>query len=277
MPWCCRGALRSQDDFFLAASEYARKLGLPRIYISSNSGARIGLVEELKPKFKVGDRYVSFALCLDFFIHIFALEIFVGCSTEAARSAGGGGAVCFEAGRLRRLNALLLPERRLQLVSVYFLACQFLPCAPLLFIPLCPIFDIFIFLDAICRTHKEDPHQPSPLLPFDLHRPVCLVRWRGTTSPTPPRASSTSTSQRRTTPRSRTAPSTPRRWWRATRSATPSRTSSGRWGPACWGGGGLGRGVGRVSVVAGGALVCFVFFFVCSLVPRWPFCGGMVW
>ncbi|CAN0426172.1 unnamed protein product, partial [Hapterophycus canaliculatus] len=42
-----------QDDFFLAASEYARKLGLPRIYISSNSGARIGLVEELKPKFKV--------------------------------------------------------------------------------------------------------------------------------------------------------------------------------------------------------------------------------
>ena len=27
--------------------------GLPRIYISCNSGARIGLVEELKPKFKV--------------------------------------------------------------------------------------------------------------------------------------------------------------------------------------------------------------------------------
>jgi len=46
-------ALRLQDEFFLAASEYARKLGLPRIYISSNSGARIGLVEELKPKFKV--------------------------------------------------------------------------------------------------------------------------------------------------------------------------------------------------------------------------------
>ncbi|CAM9927826.1 unnamed protein product, partial [Ectocarpus sp. 4 AP-2014] len=43
----------AEDDFFLAASEYARKLGLPRIYISSNSGARIGLVEELKPKFKV--------------------------------------------------------------------------------------------------------------------------------------------------------------------------------------------------------------------------------
>ncbi|CAM9423058.1 unnamed protein product [Ascophyllum nodosum] len=42
-----------EDDFFKAASEYARKQGLPRIYISSNSGARIGLVEELKPKFKV--------------------------------------------------------------------------------------------------------------------------------------------------------------------------------------------------------------------------------
>ncbi|CAM9940346.1 unnamed protein product [Pylaiella littoralis] len=43
----------AEDDFFLAASEYARSKGLPRIYISSNSGARIGLVEELKPKFKV--------------------------------------------------------------------------------------------------------------------------------------------------------------------------------------------------------------------------------
>lgn len=42
-----------QDDFFRAASEYARTRGIPRIYISSNSGARIGLVDELKPKFKV--------------------------------------------------------------------------------------------------------------------------------------------------------------------------------------------------------------------------------
>jgi acetyl-CoA carboxylase/biotin carboxylase 1 len=42
-----------EDEFFKLASEYARSRGLPRIYISSNSGARIGLVEELKPKFKV--------------------------------------------------------------------------------------------------------------------------------------------------------------------------------------------------------------------------------
>lgn len=42
-----------EDDFFFKASEYARVRGLPRIFISCNSGARIGLVDELKPKFKV--------------------------------------------------------------------------------------------------------------------------------------------------------------------------------------------------------------------------------
>ena len=42
-----------EDDFFFKASEYARQRGIPRLYISCNSGARIGLVEELKPKFKV--------------------------------------------------------------------------------------------------------------------------------------------------------------------------------------------------------------------------------
>lgn len=42
-----------EDDFFFKASEYARHRGIPRLYISCNSGARIGLVEELKPKFKV--------------------------------------------------------------------------------------------------------------------------------------------------------------------------------------------------------------------------------
>lgn len=42
-----------EDDFFFKASEYARVRGLPRIFLSCNSGARIGLVEELKPKFKV--------------------------------------------------------------------------------------------------------------------------------------------------------------------------------------------------------------------------------
>jgi len=42
-----------EDDFFFKASEYARVRGIPRVFISCNSGARIGLVEELKPKFKV--------------------------------------------------------------------------------------------------------------------------------------------------------------------------------------------------------------------------------
>ena len=42
-----------EDYFFFKASEYARKRGLPRIFISCNSGARIGLVEDIKSKFKV--------------------------------------------------------------------------------------------------------------------------------------------------------------------------------------------------------------------------------
>lgn len=42
-----------EDQFFFKASEYARERGLPRLYISCNSGARIGLVESLKPMFKV--------------------------------------------------------------------------------------------------------------------------------------------------------------------------------------------------------------------------------
>jgi acetyl-CoA carboxylase/biotin carboxylase 1 len=42
-----------EDDFFYKASELARKEGLPRVYIAANSGARIGLYEDLKPKFKV--------------------------------------------------------------------------------------------------------------------------------------------------------------------------------------------------------------------------------
>ena len=42
-----------EDDYYDAISKYARKIGLPRVYIASNSGARIGLVEELKPYFKV--------------------------------------------------------------------------------------------------------------------------------------------------------------------------------------------------------------------------------
>lgn len=42
-----------EDEFFFKASEYARQRGLPRVFLSCNSGARIGLVDELKPKFKV--------------------------------------------------------------------------------------------------------------------------------------------------------------------------------------------------------------------------------
>jgi len=43
----------SEDLFFQKASEYARKGGIPRIYISCNSGARVGLVDELKSLYKV--------------------------------------------------------------------------------------------------------------------------------------------------------------------------------------------------------------------------------
>mmetsp|Transcript_96126 Transcript_96126/g.215116 ORF Transcript_96126/g.215116 Transcript_96126/m.215116 type:complete len:642 (-) Transcript_96126:42-1967(-) len=42
-----------EDTFFQKASEYARVKGLPRIHIACNSGARVGLVEELKPYIKV--------------------------------------------------------------------------------------------------------------------------------------------------------------------------------------------------------------------------------
>jgi acetyl-CoA carboxylase/biotin carboxylase 1 len=42
-----------EDEFFAKISEYARHKGLPKVFISCNSGARIGLVDELKSKFKV--------------------------------------------------------------------------------------------------------------------------------------------------------------------------------------------------------------------------------
>jgi hypothetical protein len=42
-----------EDDFFQAASRYAASNGMPRIYIACNSGARIGLVDELKPFIQV--------------------------------------------------------------------------------------------------------------------------------------------------------------------------------------------------------------------------------
>ncbi|KAJ6493608.1 acetyl-CoA carboxylase [Mycena vitilis] len=41
----------TEDQFFFLVTQYARNLGLPRIYLSANSGARIGLAEEPLPLF----------------------------------------------------------------------------------------------------------------------------------------------------------------------------------------------------------------------------------
>ncbi|KAJ3333308.1 acetyl-coenzyme-A carboxylase [Blyttiomyces sp. JEL0837] len=41
-----------EDKVFYKASEYARERGIPRIYISANSGARIGLADEVSGRFK---------------------------------------------------------------------------------------------------------------------------------------------------------------------------------------------------------------------------------
>ena len=41
----------TEDKFFFKCTELARKLGIPRIYLSANSGARIGMAEELVPHF----------------------------------------------------------------------------------------------------------------------------------------------------------------------------------------------------------------------------------
>ncbi|KAF4119397.1 acetyl-CoA carboxylase / biotin carboxylase 1 [Geosmithia morbida] len=42
-----------EDNFFYKCTELARQLGIPRIYLSANSGARLGLAEELMPHFRV--------------------------------------------------------------------------------------------------------------------------------------------------------------------------------------------------------------------------------
>ena len=42
-----------EDEYFNRCTELARKLGVPRIYLSANSGARIGIAEELLPYYKV--------------------------------------------------------------------------------------------------------------------------------------------------------------------------------------------------------------------------------
>ncbi|KAJ5502949.1 ATP-grasp fold subdomain 1 [Penicillium fimorum] len=42
-----------EDKFFHKCTELARKLGIPRIYLSANSGARIGVADEIIPYFSV--------------------------------------------------------------------------------------------------------------------------------------------------------------------------------------------------------------------------------
>lgn len=42
-----------EDNFFNKCTELARRLGIPRVYLSANSGARLGLADELMPHFKV--------------------------------------------------------------------------------------------------------------------------------------------------------------------------------------------------------------------------------
>ena len=42
-----------EDNFFNQVTEFARKHGIPRIYLSANSGARIGMADELIPHFSV--------------------------------------------------------------------------------------------------------------------------------------------------------------------------------------------------------------------------------
>ena len=42
-----------EDKFFHKCTELARKLGIPRIYLSANSGARLGMADELVAHFSV--------------------------------------------------------------------------------------------------------------------------------------------------------------------------------------------------------------------------------
>lgn len=61
-----------EDQFFQKASELARVRGLPRIYVSCNSGARVGLVEELKPLYKV--QWIDAADCGKGFEYLYLLK-----------------------------------------------------------------------------------------------------------------------------------------------------------------------------------------------------------
>lgn len=69
-----------EDELFLRASELARAEGIPRIYIAANSGARIGLAEEIKHMFQVAwvdptDPYkVTHETGLTSYLHFMAVE-----------------------------------------------------------------------------------------------------------------------------------------------------------------------------------------------------------
>lgn len=69
-----------EDELFLKASELARAEGIPRIYIAANSGARIGLAEEIKHMFQVAwidptDPYkVTSAMCFSYYLHYTLIE-----------------------------------------------------------------------------------------------------------------------------------------------------------------------------------------------------------
>jgi len=43
----------AEDKYFFKVTELARRLGIPRVYLSANSGARIGIADELIPLFSV--------------------------------------------------------------------------------------------------------------------------------------------------------------------------------------------------------------------------------
>eukprot|EP00438_Fugacium_kawagutii_P004909 Skav229222 [mRNA] locus=scaffold2439:175179:187469:+ [translate_table: standard] len=63
-----------EDQFFQKASEFARLRGLPRIYVSCNSGARVGLVEELKPLFKARVKWLDPSDCNKGFEYLYLLK-----------------------------------------------------------------------------------------------------------------------------------------------------------------------------------------------------------
>eukprot|EP01127_Copromyxa_protea_P000151 TRINITY_DN10146_c0_g1_i1.p1 TRINITY_DN10146_c0_g1~~TRINITY_DN10146_c0_g1_i1.p1 ORF type:complete len:2150 (-),score=588.81 TRINITY_DN10146_c0_g1_i1:49-6171(-) len=61
------GSMCNKEDFvFRKGSELARKEGIPRIYISANSGARIGLADEVKQKFKIAWKGTGTNTTLDY-------------------------------------------------------------------------------------------------------------------------------------------------------------------------------------------------------------------